>query len=82
MCVSAAVVDGTEAERGAPAADAVRDHRRELAGEPPPEGVAPGFLPGAAGYTLPGCRTGTTVCVNPLIGFFYIITNEKCTYTS
>ncbi len=63
ICGSAAAADGAEAERGAPSAHAVWDHRRKLAGKPHSEGVPQGFFPGAAGYTLPGCRTGTVISI-------------------
>lgn len=57
--VTAAAANGKEAKRGAPSADAVWDHRGELAGKPHSERVPQSFLPRAAGYTLPGCWTGT-----------------------
>jgi len=60
ICVTTADADGEEAERGAPSAHAVWDHRGELAGEPHPEGVPQGLLPHPAGDTLPGRRAGET----------------------
>ena len=53
-----AAADGEEAGRGAPSADAVWDHRGDVAGEPHPEGVPQSVLPGTAGHTLPGRRAG------------------------
>lgn len=61
---AAAAANGEEAKRGAPSADAVWDHRGELAGKPHSERVPQSFLPHAAGYTLPGCWTGTvSICL-------------------
>lgn len=62
VCLSKAAADGEEAGGSAPSVDSVWDHRGELAGKPHPEGVPQGVLPGAAGHTLPGCRTGKDSC--------------------
>lgn len=66
VCGPVATADGEEAERGPPAADTMWDHCGELAGKPHSEGVAESFLPGIAGYTLPGCWTGMPVGQNRL----------------
>lgn len=62
----AAAADGAKAAGSASPAHPVRTDRGELAGEPHPEGVPEGFLPGAAGHALPGCRSGERSGTTPL----------------
>lgn len=57
--VNVAAANGEEAKRGASSADIVWYHRGELAGKPNSKRVPQSLLPCAAGYTLPGCWTGT-----------------------
>lgn len=50
--------NGEEARGGASSAHTVWNYCGKLAGQPHPEGVSEGFLPGASGHALPGCWTG------------------------
>ena len=47
-------------------------YRGELARKPHPEGVPQGLFPGAAGHTLPGCRTGA-VTIPSWFGHTFIL---------
>jgi len=60
-------VNGEEAWWGASSTHAVWHYSGKLAGKPNPEGISEGLLPGAAGHTLPGCRTGRKSALDGLI---------------